>query len=288
MTVQNILPFIMLGRDCICSSFLDKRWPGKRRTVLLIRASRGTPPLAPEQDRAPTEGDFDRCRVSDPLRVGNLWAAMRVNDAVWPMMTVLVPDRSNRSTAISSAYADATDEELMAWSSGGDTRAFDEIVVRYGPFALRVARRLLLDRTLAQDIAQEAMVRVWTQSARFNARRARVTTWLYRIVVNLCIDQRRRLRPESFPEGFDAIDPAASVSEELEARERSQALLAALDELSVRQRAAITLVYDEGLSGAETARVLGLSAKAVERLLARARALLRERLALAHDVKAGD
>jgi len=176
----------------------------------------------------------------------------------------------------------------MGWSSGGDTRAFDEIVVRHGPFALRVARRLVLDRTLAQDIAQEAIVRVWTRSTRFNARRARVTTWLYRIVVNLCIDQRRRLRPESFPEGFDAIDPAASVSDQIEARDRSQTLLAALNELPARQRAAITLVYDEGLSGAEAARVLGLSAKAVERLLARGRALLRQRLAGAHDVQAGD
>jgi RNA polymerase sigma-70 factor, ECF subfamily len=69
----------------------------------------------------------------------------------------------------------------------------------------------------------------------------------------------------------------------VEANEQAIALARALRELPVRQRAAMTLVYDEGLSGAEAARVLGLSAKAVERLLSRARGYLRERLQADHE-----
>jgi RNA polymerase sigma-70 factor (ECF subfamily) len=162
----------------------------------------------------------------------------------------------------------------MGWSTGGDTRAFDSIVVRHGPFLLRVARRLVRDGSFAQDVVQEALVRAWCQASRFDARRARLRTWLYRIVVNLCIDYKRRPQSEPLLENYEPIDPAPSANDQLEAVERQTALAAAIKALPLRQRAALTLVYDEGLSGAEAAEVLRVSAKAVERLLARARAEL--------------
>ena len=171
------------------------------------------------------------------------------------------------------------DAGLLARSASGDRRAFDAIVTRYGPVALRIAARMTLDRQSAEDIAQEAMVRMWQRASEFDARRARLSTWLYRIVVNLCIDSRRRLQPLPLPEGFDPVDPSTNAVEAMEVDERSAALARAIDELPSRQRAALTLVYDEGLSGADAAQVIGVSAKAVERLLARARARLRELLA---------
>jgi len=189
-----------------------------------------------------------------------------------------VGSHASSSPPRTRAYPDAPDEQLLAWSADGDRRAFDEIVVRHGPFALRVAARLVADRSLAEDLAQEAFVRAWTQARQFDPRRARFTTWLYRIVTNLCIDQRRRIRPQALPEGFDAVDPAEETQELMERREQERALTQALGDLPVRQRAAMTLVYDEGLSGSEAALILGLSAKAIERLLARARAHLRAQL----------
>jgi RNA polymerase sigma-70 factor (ECF subfamily) len=192
----------------------------------------------------------------------------------WYLITVRADGHSNRSRGIPRDYPDAADEELMGWSMGGDTRAFDAIVLRHGPFLLRVARRLVPDGAFAQDVVQEALVRAWSQAARFDARRARLRTWLYRIVVNLCVDHRRRPRSEPLPEDFDPVDPAPSANDQLDADERQTALAAAIDALPLRQRAALTLVYDEELSGAEAAEVLGVSAKAVERLLARARAEL--------------
>ncbi len=157
--------------------------------------------------------------------------------------------------------------------------------MRHGPFALRVAARLVPDLCIAEDVVQDAMVRAWSQAGAFDPRRAHFRTWLYRIVVNLCIDQRRRVRPERMPEDFDPVDPAAGPHEIMEAGQRYAALASALEDLPIRQRAALTLVYDEGMSGVEAARVLGVSAKAVERLLARARAYLRERLQVEHDWK---
>ena len=179
-------------------------------------------------------------------------------------------------------YQEASDGALMAWSGDGDRRAFDQIVARHGLLALRVARRLVSDPAIAEDLAQESMIRAWTGAARFDPSRATVSTWIYRIVTNLCIDHSRRIRWEPAPDGFEMIDPALAADETLYAAQRANALIAALRGLSARHRTAITLVYDEGLSGLETARVLGLSAKAVERLLARARTLLRARL-LSHD-----
>jgi len=175
-------------------------------------------------------------------------------------------------------YGGASDADLVAWSAGGDRRAFDAIVVRHGPFALRVAMRLLQDAATAEDVVQDALVRAWSQARTFDPQRARFTTWLYRIVVNRCIDQRRRVQPPPIPDDFDAVDPAMGPEVVVERNQRHAAMAAALRALPARQRAAVTLVYDEGLSGAEAARILGLSAKAVERLLARARAALRERL----------
>lgn len=209
-------------------------------------------------------------------------AGFEFADGPWPS----IPRRVVASRTVgggpdvdsSHAYGDATDEVLVAWSAGGDRRAFDEIVARHGPFALRVARRLLCDWLTAEDVVQEAMVRAWSQAKRFDPTKARFRTWLYRIVVNLCLDQKRRIKPQSLPDDVEFADPSPLPDEILAARQRDVALASALRDLPERERAAMTLVYDEGLSAAETARILGASAKAVERLLARARARLRERL----------
>lgn len=176
------------------------------------------------------------------------------------------------------SYGDASDPELLHWSAAGDRRAFGEVVTRHGPFAMRVAARLVADRYAAEDLVQEAMVRAWSQAAHFDPRRARFATWLYRIVVNLCIDHRRRIQPEPLPDNFDPVDMALPADEAMAAAQRRAAVARALRDLPVRQRAAMTLVYDEGLSGAEAAQILGVSTKAVERLLARARSTLRDRL----------
>ncbi len=203
----------------------------------------------------------------------------------WPFGGLLPllrrPATPGSATAASSVrdYAGTDDDALAAWAATGDRRAFDALVLRHGAFALRVATRLTRDASTAEDMAQEAFVRAWKAIDRFDPGRARLTTWLYRIVANLCRDHQRRVRPETLPDGFDPADPAAGAEECLAAGQQARAMAAALAELPDRQRAALALVYEEGLSGAEAAKALGVSAKAVERLLARGRQFLRTRLA---------
>lgn len=217
------------------------------------------------------------------MRTKELAAPWQEMEFEWDALAVLIKWNLGTGMVEHRAYNKATDDELLFWSAQGDRRAFDEIVVRHGSFVLSVARRLVPNFRDAEDIAQDAMVRVWHQAGRFDPKRAQLRTWLYQIVVNLCIDSRRRKKTESLPENFDVVDPGAAADEILTNAERDVALAEAIRALPASQQAAMILVYEEGVSGAEAGRILGLSAKAVERLLARARTTLRERLLTDHD-----
>lgn len=201
----------------------------------------------------------------------------------WVALVFLIKRSLGRGMVKPRAYNETSDGELLYWSAQGDRRAFDEIVMRHGSFALSVASRLTLNIRDAEDVAQDAMVKLWHQAGRFDPERARLRTWLYQIVVNLSIDRRRRREAVSLPDNFDAVDPGALADEILAKAERDAAVAAALRALPPRQQAAMMLVYEKGVSGAEAGRVLGLSAKAIERLLARARTTLREWLLAEHD-----
>ena len=212
--------------------------------------------------------------------IGRPWREMEFE---WDALALLIKWNLGAGMVEPRAYNKATDDELLFWSAQGDRRAFDEIVVRHGSFVLSVASRLIPNFRDAEDIAQDAMVKVWHHAGRFNPKRARLRTWLYQIVVNLCIDRRRRKEPVPLPDNFDAVDPGAAADEILTSTERDAALAAAIRALPASQQAAMILVYEEGVSGAEAGRILGLSAKAIERLLARARTTLRERLLAERD-----
>lgn len=217
------------------------------------------------------------------MRAQELARPWREIEFEWGVLALLIRRTLRTGMVEPRSYDKAADDKLLSWSAQGDRRAFDEIVVRHGPFVLSVASRITSNSRDAEDIVQDAMVKVWQHAGRFNPKRAQLRTWLYQIVVNLCIDRRRRKEPESLPDDFDAIDPGAAADEILTSTERDAALAAAIRALPASQRAAMVLVYEEGVSGAEAGRILGLSSKAVERLLARARSTLRERLLAEHD-----
>ena len=130
----------------------------------------------------------------------------------------------------------------------------------------------------ADDVAQEAFVRVWKGASSFDPAIARFTTWLYRIVVNLAIDRSRR------PSG-DPVEAAADIAADepgalagLIAKEEQAAITEGISRLPERQRAAIALFHFEGLSGREAAAAMEVSEKAFESLLVRARATLKQRV----------
>ena len=166
----------------------------------------------------------------------------------------------------------------MARTAQGDRRAFQTLAQRHAGRAFGLARRMLGNGAIAEEIVQDALLRVWTNAPRWRPEAA-FRTWLYRVVVKLCLNARRRAPDLPLDAAGDVADPAPGADAQLETRERDRRLAAAIDALPDRQRTAIVLIYQEGLSNAETAALLDTSVSGVETLLVRAKRALRIALA---------
>jgi RNA polymerase sigma-70 factor, ECF subfamily len=172
---------------------------------------------------------------------------------------------------------DDSDEALMARVAGGDERAFQLLSRRHLPAMLGLARRILGNAAEAEDVAQEAFMRVWTHAPRWQPL-AQFRTWLTRVVINLCLDRKRRAPWVELETAGDIVDPAPGAGEKAEGDERERMLAAAIEKLPVRQRSAIVLTYWDGMSNAQVADILDTSVSAVETLLVRAKQNLRRAL----------
>jgi len=171
-----------------------------------------------------------------------------------------------------------SDETLMRKVIARDREAFNVLMKRYGRRLMALALNILRSSAGAEDVVQEAFVRVWLRADSFDARQSQLTTWLHRIVVNLCIDQVRKQRLESDDELDFLPDQAPDALGRALDTERRDAVHRALRGLGVRHRAALTLFHFQELSGRECAAALGISESAFESLLIRARAALRQSL----------
>jgi RNA polymerase sigma-70 factor, ECF subfamily len=170
-----------------------------------------------------------------------------------------------------------SDEELMLRVREGDLVAFEQLVLRRQSEAWGVAYRFTGDPAEAEDLAQEAFLKILDAASRYQPT-ARFRTYFYRVLTHLCIDYRRKKRPILSEALLQQTDASPSPAERAVQRDRERIIQAALNELPADYRMAVVLRYFEGLSGAEMAEAMGRSVKAVERLLARAREALEPRL----------
>ncbi len=159
----------------------------------------------------------------------------------------------------------------------GDLEAFEQLVLRHQAEAWRVAYRYTGDAAEAEDLAQNAFLKVLDAAPRYKAT-ATFRTYFFRILTRLCIDHGRKKRPIPIEVLPDLADESPSPSQQASRTEREILIQTALDALPADYRMAVVLRYFEGLSGAEMAVAMGRSVKAVERLLARAKAILKPHL----------
>jgi RNA polymerase sigma-70 factor (ECF subfamily) len=168
-----------------------------------------------------------------------------------------------------SAAAEPSDAEVIRRAQGGDHDAFRVLVERYQGRAYRLARRVLRDDEQAKDAVQEAFLKVYASLRRFEGRSS-FYTWLYRLVLNLCLDMRRRDRSDRHVEWddarrYEATDalptPAAAdfaPSDALLRKELRERLADAVAQLPDAARETLLLREVEGLSYAEIAEALGV------------------------------
>ncbi len=170
------------------------------------------------------------------------------------------------------ALAEVSDDTLLVLYANGDRAASRLLTARLTPRIFGYALRLLADRAEAEDVVQEAMLRLWKVAPEWRPGEAQVSTWAYRVVTNLCTDLRRaRMRRpavtlEDAPEVADSARGA--VAGMIEA-DRMAALQTALNQLPDRQRQAVVLRHIEGLTNPEIARIMEIGIEAVESLTAR-------------------
>lgn len=170
------------------------------------------------------------------------------------------------------------DQALASAIANGDQQAYQQAVASHGRAIAVYAWRILGDESLAEDITQETFIRLWTKVSDWHPGKAALTTWLHRIAHNLCMDYLRRSGPSassmSLSEESNHDDAQAPADPAAEA-ELKQQVNRVLMQLPEGQRSALVLVHYQSLSHREAADVMGVSVRALESLLVRARQSLR-------------
>ena len=171
------------------------------------------------------------------------------------------------------------DARLLAAYAAGDANAARALIEAHSPGVLRLARRALGDQIEAEDVTQEAMLRLWKIAPEWRSGEARVSTWLYRVATNLCTDRLRKRKYSSDAEVPEVEDGKPSAVSQLEDAERTSALDKALNSLPDNQRMAVTLRHLEERSNPDIAEIMAITVEAVESLIARGKRGLKQRLA---------
>lgn len=165
---------------------------------------------------------------------------------------------------------------LLLRAVQGDQQAAQTLATELGRRAFAQAFRMLGNRAEAEDVAQEALLRLWRGAKDWRLDGAKPSTWMYRVVANLCIDRMRRASSVALDDAGieEPVDGAPGAVDKLQDRTRQKALYAALARLPDRQRQAVVLRHIEGLSNPDIAGLMDIGVEAVESLTSRGKRAL--------------
>lgn len=177
-------------------------------------------------------------------------------------------------------YENMSDEGLMDLVIDQDHKAFCLLVRRHTKMFYAAAYRSCGNQDAAEDIVQEAFLKLWSRPEIWDpSRGAKFTTWFYRVVSNKAIDYTRKVKKTKGTEAFERISDDMDNALDVLQREEQEALVeAAIQALPARQKEALNLCFYEGRSNKEAAQMLQVSVKGLESLLMRAKAGVRNSL----------
>ena len=184
----------------------------------------------------------------------------------------------------SRAASAGDDAALVARIAKRDEAAFREAIDAHAARLHAIAYRMVGGAAEAEDITQEAMLRLWDHAPRLAANTGgtvRLGAWLKRVVTNLAIDRIRVAKRVSDSEEVpERVDDAPLADAQMEADQNTSTARALVEALPERQRAAIVLTYFEEMPNADAAEAMDMNIKAFESLLHRARKALKDAFAV--------
>lgn len=171
------------------------------------------------------------------------------------------------------------DETLLHRIREGRHDAFSELVCRHAKRFYAIAYRMLNSKDEAEDIVQEAFLKLWDKPELWDkTRQAKFTTWFYKVITNLCLDHNKKRKPVPLPEDLRLIDGNPKEIDLLEQHQKQAMLENFIRELPERQQLALNLCFYEGLSNKEAAEIIDIKVKALQSLIMRAKTTLREKI----------
>jgi len=171
------------------------------------------------------------------------------------------------------------ERQLMLAVAKGDEKAFDRLMADYLKDVHRLCQRLMRRNEDAEDAAQDAFTKIWRQAWRFDATKGSLRTWILSVTSRACLDRLRRRKGFEARPGRENIDDWSfrlgdghpSAIDQIQTKQRADALLAGLDKLKPQARLVLVLTYLEDHTQLEAAKIMGLGLKAFEGRLARAK-----------------
>jgi len=171
------------------------------------------------------------------------------------------------------------DESLICRIQEGSHEAFATLVDRHSNRFYRIAYRLVSSKDDAEDIVQEAFLKLWDRPNLWDpGKRAKFTTWFYRVVINLCFDLRKKKKLINLPEDIEFADENPGPDVLFDVHQKQVVLERFIQELPDRQQLAVNLCFYEGLSNNEAAQIIGVKLKALQSLVMRAKTTLKDKV----------
>ncbi len=189
------------------------------------------------------------------------------------------PDGRKTITVMNNLFEHLDDESLIRQTQDGEHEAFTTLVNRHTRRFYSMAYRIVFNKDDAEDIVQEAFLKLWVKKELWDPnRQAKFTTWFYKVVTNLCLDANRKKKPLLLSEEVPLADKSPGQEAIINHRQEQVMLDRFIQELPERQQLALNLCFYEGVSNQEAADTMGLKVKALQSLIMRAKSSLKEKI----------